>query len=216
MKRKRLSNEENDPQFVNQYEPFSDITVCGTAVDTRCTNLKCLNEYLKQSMRTYCFPFKFLSTCPRRDRNGNWYTMCGSPALTPSFNKIRFKIIKLQKVAHGWEAIFGVTPTFQEHSCTFQSGHKNLIGWEDSWGYVYDTGEKFHKAVDTKNRIKYGPILKPGDIISIIVNFQLANLSFEVNGKNLGVAFENLPVHAPLYPAISYICSELEFEVVVK
>ena len=44
--------------------------------------------------------------------------------------------------------------------------------------------------------------LKEGDIIEVIVDRKLGNLSFAVNGINYGIACSNLPKDEELFPTV--------------
>lgn len=68
------------------------------------------------------------------------------------------------------------------------------------WGYILSDANKI--ANDTQK--EYGKICKLGDKIGVLMEFNEANnnlnVSFFVNGENLGVAFEGLP-NDTYYPA---------------
>ena len=56
--------------------------------------------------------------------------------------------------------------------------------------------------------------LKEGDIIEIIVDRKLGNLSFSVNGINFGIACNNIPKDDELYPTVVLYEKDLNVEIV--
>ncbi|KAJ6252731.1 spry domain-containing socs box protein [Anaeramoeba flamelloides] len=60
-------------------------------------------------------------------------------------------------------------------------------------GYLYDA--KFGVKISTtqRSRTNYGLVCNSGDIVGILVNKIDNTLTFERNGKSMGVAFSNLP-----------------------
>ena len=56
--------------------------------------------------------------------------------------------------------------------------------------------------------------LKEGDIIEVIVDRKLGNLSFAVNGINYGIAYSNIPKEDELYPSIVLFEQGLSVEIV--
>ena len=57
-------------------------------------------------------------------------------------------------------------------------------------------------------------ILKQGDIVEVIVDRKLGNLSFSVNNINYGIACTNIPKDEELYPTIVLYQEGLRFEIV--
>lgn len=68
--------------------------------------------------------------------------------------------------------------------------------YPDSWSYR-DTGTKINNSLPTS----YGPSFQTNNVITIVVNWELKTLSFEIDGRDLGKAFD-LP-EIQLYFAIS-------------
>jgi len=56
------------------------------------------------------------------------------------------------------------------------------------------------KAVQINNHENKS--LKMGDIIKVIVDRKLGNLSFEINGENYGIAYSNIPKDDIFYPIV--------------
>ena len=56
--------------------------------------------------------------------------------------------------------------------------------------------------------------LKKGDIVEVIVDRQLGNLSFAVNGSNYGIACSDIPKEDELYPTVSIYDQNIIVEIV--
>ena len=56
--------------------------------------------------------------------------------------------------------------------------------------------------------------LKAGDIIKVIVDRKLGNLSFEINDENYGIACSNIPKDDVLYPIVMINDQEQTVEIV--
>ncbi|KAK9504990.1 hypothetical protein O3M35_009148 [Rhynocoris fuscipes] len=78
-----------------------------------------------------------------------------------------------------------------------------LPGWDsDSYGYHGDDGNKYHLSGNGK---PYGPKFTTGDIIGCGINFIDKTMFYTKNGKNLGVAFLDIPYLAKkFYPTIGF------------
>ena len=63
------------------------------------------------------------------------------------------------------------------------------------------------KGVEYGPRKEAGCYAKDGDFVGITLDMDSGNLSFSVNGENMGVAFEGIPVDKPLLPCIVYLYS---------
>ena len=74
----------------------------------------------------------------------------------------------------------------------------NYVGSDSQgWGYLANRAIWHNKG---KSR-SYGELYREGDTIGITLNFDTSTLSFSRNGKDLGVAVEN--IKGELYPAFS-------------
>lgn len=57
------------------------------------------------------------------------------------------------------------------------------------WGYNQQNGEKIDAVVGSA----YGASYAPGDLITVVLNLDLFNISFRKNGVSQGIAFSGLP-----------------------
>ena len=56
--------------------------------------------------------------------------------------------------------------------------------------------------------------IKKGDVIEVIVDRKLGNLSYSINGINHGLAFQDIPKEDILYPTVILYEQELNVEIV--
>ena len=63
------------------------------------------------------------------------------------------------------------------------------------------------KGVAYGQRKESGCYAKDGDFVGITLDMESGDLSFSVNGENMGVAFEGIPVDKPLIPCVVYLYS---------
>ncbi|KAJ3427432.1 spry domain-containing socs box protein [Anaeramoeba flamelloides] len=65
--------------------------------------------------------------------------------------------------------------------------------------WVYDIVLGRIKRPGWDNWIKYGEVFNQGDILGILLDFTNRHLSFQKNGQNLGVAFDQIPKELKLF-----------------
>ena len=64
-----------------------------------------------------------------------------------------------------------------------------------------------YKGVKYGQRKEAGHYATDGDFVGITLDMESGSLSFSVNGENMGVAFEGIPVDRPLLPCVVYLYS---------
>ncbi len=143
------------------------------------------------------FPQYSLQTTP-----STWVLIVAHPPLSKKYNSYSIRIETMKTQGNGWDCSIGITTEkFERNDGTALVGYNH-----HSWGLLA-TGQKMYN-VETK---PYGQKLNEGDIVTIYLNYSTCELEFFVNGDSLGVAFENIPLHKPIYPAIASICSDFKF-----
>ncbi|KAL9542792.1 hypothetical protein MBANPS3_008429 [Mucor bainieri] len=84
--------------------------------------------------------------------------------------------------------------------CAASNKVERLPGWDpDSWGYHGDDGHSFAGSGTGKN---YGPCFTTNDVIGCGVNFADNTAFYTKNGKFLGIAFSDMNLKQPIFPAI--------------
>lgn len=104
------------------------------------------------------------------------------------------ELVECPKTNNSWQVIVGVVPP--AFTC---SGNKQWVGAAESWGYIGGTGGKcFNVPKSMDYGEKYG---RPGDVISVLLDFGTGSIEFLRNGVSQGVAFTNLS--GTVYAAVS-------------
>ena len=120
-------------------------------------------------------------------------------------SKWKIKINKNTEVIKNSDNFIGIGPkSFKDklyNECwTIASGQKNII-------------EVRIKEISS-NCNNHKEELKEGDIIEVIVDRKLGNLSFLVNDINYGIACSNIPKDEELYPTVVLYEKDLNIEIV--
>ena len=113
-------------------------------------------------------------------------------------NKISKWKIRLNKFSmksgNNWDICIGVGPYSKNISNQYHT---------KCWSFICGCSKL---SIKSKIEINYyfneNKPLKEGDIIEIIMNMKIGELSFSVNGINYGIAAKNIPTDIELYPII--------------
>ncbi|PRP84918.1 hypothetical protein PROFUN_07572 [Planoprotostelium fungivorum] len=109
-------------------------------------------------------------------RGGKWY--------------FEVKLVSSGKIHIGW--------CTEKHSDSQKGG----IGSDtESWAYDGTSQRAFGGREGTNTR--YGTYWNQGDVIGVLADFEARTISYYSNGRDLGVAFSNVPASEGLYPAIT-------------
>lgn len=73
----------------------------------------------------------------------------------------------------------------------------------ESWAYDGSCQKAWHGSGSSNNETRYGEYWNNGDVIGSVLDLEAKTISFYRNGKDMGVAFTNVPVGDGLYPAAS-------------
>ncbi|CAG8688833.1 4809_t:CDS:2 [Rhizophagus irregularis] len=141
-----------------------------------------LPSYLKNSPLTLCnkhdtLPFILPNRMNKKD--------CIVRSNYPIPDKVGIFYFEVEIISKGRDGLIGVG------FCEKEVPLDRLPGWESkSFGYHGDDGNKFES---TGTGAPYGPLFTTGDTIGCAINFFSKKAFYTKNGKNLGVAFQNLP-----------------------
>jgi hypothetical protein len=133
---------------------------------------------------------------------GTWWTLYAEEPMTRTHKQFSIRFLDIQKQSNTWDFSVGVAalPEYRESI----TGSDKVVGWRgNEWAYVGTPGLAISGGCRNECRTSYGPTLKPGDTITIMLDTFNAEIEYRVNGKFLGVAHRNVPLDVPLYPAIS-------------
>ena len=96
-------------------------------------------------------------------------------------------------------------------------GPKSFKGYSECWSLKSTNGKikvKLKLKFNDSDYSSFKEDLKEGDIIEVIVDRKLGNLSFSINDINYGIACSNIPKNEELYPTILLFEQGLSVEIV--
>ena len=117
--------------------------------------------------------------------------------------KIKLNEFKM-KSGNLWDVLIGIGPDMIENKANF---HRSC------WSLICGNSDIYDKE---KRQISYSKgTLKKGDIVEVIIDRIKGNLSFGLNGVNLGIGCQNIPNDIILFPCIG-IYDKLESVEIVQ
>ena len=125
----------------------------------------------------------------KHSRGGyRWQSAFGSTII--NYGTFIWKLKMIEKSRNGNSMCLGVIDVNKInkssiHSTDFIGGRVDLC---DGYGYYSYHGHKYHNRINKS----YGEGFDVGDIISVILDMDNLTLRFEKNGKDQGIAYENL------------------------
>ncbi len=112
-------------------------------------------------------------------------------------NKIsewKIKITNFQIKNNTWNILIGIGP---------DNPNNKMYFYDYCWTFICgENGLSLNSGITTKYNNHRKKCLKAGDIIKVIVDRKLGNLSFEINNENYGIACSNIPKENILYPIV--------------
>ena len=112
-------------------------------------------------------------------------------------NKIsqwKIKINNFSLKYNSWNVLIGIGPDNPNNEEYFHKKCWSFICGESQISIKSENGTKY-------NNKQYKSLSK-GDIIEVIVDRKLGNLSFAINGENYGIAYSGIPKNDILYPVV--------------
>ena len=121
-------------------------------------------------------------------------------------NKISKWKIKLNSdTKQSWDIIIGIGPSNPNNEKEF---------YKNCWSFMSSNSKLVLKSTSTTEYNNHSERLKKGDIVEVIVDRKLGNLSFVVNGSDYGIACTSIPKEDILYPTITLYDQNLQIEIV--
>ena len=137
----------------------------------------------------------------KKGNNAFYSTIIGSTPLPP--NKVTSWNIKVLKSGdnNGHGVWVGVAPSDIDQN---ENNNHNKSGW---YFYCYCSAlwsgpPHNYEGTEYGPRKEYGEYVHTGDSVGVVMDTAKGELSFVLNGVNLGVAFKGIPLDKPLVPCV--------------
>ena len=127
----------------------------------------------------------------------NWNcTIIGNKEIPKNkISKWKIKITNFElKGFNGWNILIGIGPDNPNNETYFHKKCWSFICGKSQINIKSESGTIYNNKKPTK--------LNKGDIIEVIVDRKLGNLSFAINGENYGIACSEIPKEDTLYPIV--------------
>ena len=131
------------------------------------------------------------------------YDYCTIIGNTPlPLNKVTSWSIKILKSRNnGGNGIYiGVAPSDIDQN---EKDNRKKCGWyfDCYWTELHSGPPHYYREKEYGQRKRYGQYVHTGDSVGVVMDTAKGDLSF-VNGVNLGVAYEGIPLNKPLVPCV--------------
>jgi hypothetical protein len=121
-------------------------------------------------------------------------------------NKTSSWKIKLNSnTSQSWDILIGIGPDNPNNENEF---------YKKCWSFISSNSQIYLKNDGCTNYNNHSGRLKQGDIVEVIVDRKLGNLSFAVNNINYGIACSNIPKDEILFPTITIFDQNLSVEII--
>ena len=107
-------------------------------------------------------------------------------------SKWKIKINNFAIKNNGWNVLIGIGPDNPNNEANF---------YNKCWSFICGNSQLSIKS-GSNTKYKEFKSLSKGDIIEVIVDRKLGNLSFAINGENYGIASSEIPKDDILYPIV--------------
>ena len=144
--------------------------------------------------------------------DGYYCTIIGNTPL-PSNTTTSWSIKVLKSKGNdGWGICVGVTPSGIDQN--EEDNHKKC-GWYFYCSRLYSVLPHKYKKKEYGPRKEDGEYVHTGDSVGVVMDTAKGELSFALNGVNLGVAYEGIPLDKPLVPCVLLRWQGDSFELVI-
>jgi hypothetical protein len=133
----------------------------------------------------------------------NWRAVKSAQTFDSGIHRIQIRVDADPVSSNAWRTVIGVVPTTFEVN---QAGSRCVGGTKGGWGLICGTGLKYHRGSSqpySTSRIECG------DIVTVVIDMNSKTIGFELNGIDLGIAFDNLADSVQLAVSLTSIGSQL-------
>ena len=121
-------------------------------------------------------------------------------------NKTSSWKIKLNSnTSQPWDILIGIGPDNPNNENEF---------YKKCWSFISSSSKICLKSNSSTDYNNHSGRLKQGDIVEVIVDRKLGNLSFAVNNINYGIACSNIPKDEILFPTVTIHDQNLSVEII--
>ena len=117
----------------------------------------------------------------------------------------KWKIKIKTDTRQSWDILIGIGPNNPNNETEF---------YTKCWSFISSSSKLALKSGSSTNYNNHSGRLKKGDIVEVIVDRQLGNLSFAINGSDYGISCSEIPKEDELYPTIILYDQNLIVEIV--
>ena len=141
----------------------------------------------------------------KNNGGNNWNcTIIGNREI-PKNRISKWKIKLNSSTKQSWDILIGIGPDNPNNEKDF---------YNKCWTFLSSNSQIINKSNGTSNYYKNKERLKKGDIVEVLVDRKIGNLSYAVNGLNYGLACSEIPKDDILFPIIILYDQELSVEIV--
>ena len=189
-----LPDEDNIKTFLEEIKEF------GCLLDTEDTNFK----FKFKPGQNYTIS-KNNSVATKNGGGNNWNCTIFGDKEIPKDKISKWKIKLNSDNKQSWDILIGIGPNNPNNENCF---------YRKCWSFLCSNSELILLGDSTTKYNKNSGRLKKGDIVEVIVDRKLGNLSFVVNGTDFGIACNKIPKEDILYPTITLYDQNLQVELV--
>ena len=125
--------------------------------------------------------------------NGNCTIIGDKEILKNQISNWKIKINNFEIKSNTWNILIGIGPNNPNNETEF---------YNECWCFICGQSKMSIKSGIYTEYNNHSGKLKKGDIITVIVDRKVGNLSFHVNDSDYGIAYSDIPKDDILYPIV--------------
>ena len=130
----------------------------------------------------------------KNNGGNNWNCTIFGDREVPKNKISKWKIRIKTDTKQNWDILIGIGPNNPNNESNF---HKKC------WSFISSSSKLLLRSESSIDYNNHSGRLKKDDIVEVIVDRQLGNLSFAINGSNYGIGCSEIPKEDELYPTVS-------------